>query len=552
MTCDLTRDGLCGCFDPLILATLIQLPLVKRHLSAEDYIYCQSICAQSMQSVTPPVKVALDKAILPLSVLEKSDKQEVAGYLNIDAVKKAYIRAYGLRFQQFLSRYDSLQQDLSTESFGFSPPNVLPFLRGSLQERKLIFQIQAAMALPLEAFTHAILEQDFYLQEIAAVITYQATKAHQLIAAFEANDIAYKKTVINLGLSVIKVGLGVVNGAELINVCQSLSTLAMNDEMVMDTTAFTAVIGNIRSLVLATHWQVLQQAEKQLLSTALTEDLSVRWVMYRAQVFRQANAAIQQVIETCLKSDDFLRCIMRETCTEYPNLTDDALVIFSTEKVRAYVANIASALQDQIEKIGCIRDVIVSAEGSEKIEAYFEKMGLINYTLDHENSSSALHRFLTKKLGHRLSFYFPEVIFQKKWAPITLFGLLHRDVVYSKRKISVKEYQERRQKTPVVLGLFSNSSRVKKSLFMNLEEQIPHLNDCLIEDLQQSTVDAAGVFLPNGVLTEQGGNVRRYSFKQQRLSLFSFTEEKSDSPIAKRRRSTDSGVVLLSSRSIAQ
>lgn len=544
MTYELTKDGLFGYFGSEIIEKIIELPLIKRHLSAHDYCQSKDYLSRPQNNSKPLQKKhtkPLD-AILSLDVLQQAPMNEVIQYLSIEKIKEAYMLCYGDYFLLFQEKFLTAQ-----EHPPLSMVNYLPLL-DLVGERKLILSIQGAMAIPLQAYTHAILEQDFLLQEIASQLIYQSGKAQKFIDIIQEDDSKYKQLVVNLAFSVVKMGFGVFNAGELIHVSNALVTLAAGTFDNMEE-KLSSLVSDIQHLVMNTHLWVLQEAEKELLSTTGPEEITLRWSMYRFHIFHSASQSIKRILDSCVNNDNFFRCVIRETISQHEGLTQEILLIHAIDKAQEYVAYIMKGLQSQVGKIRRIRDAVISPEGSQNIEIYFRKICLINYTMHHEKSGTFIERWLTKKLGHRLSFYFPDVVFQKKWSSAKLHHIFYHEVEYSKQKLTLAEYQERKKKSPVVLGLFRNSSRVKRALFANLEEQIPYLGDRLVCELQQQGIQSRSedVFLSENTDSDE---VSRYSFSRRKLSLFSFCEPNPEEMAAKSIQKVDAAVVLISRRDL--
>jgi len=541
MTYELTQDGLFSYFDPTLVEKILELSLVKRHLSVYDYLSCKDRCSLFKQGwgFVPIKSTNPLQAILTFQALKQASVDELTEYFSIREIKEAYLHCYGDCFSIFESKIIA-SKNRSEQDCGTAP-----LLFDEDHEKTLILHIKAAMCLPLQGFTNAIIEQDFLLQEIASLLVYQAGRAHEFITAIQDDDVLYKQVVVSLAFSVLKMGFGVFNMGELINVSQSISSLASSAFNKIDQ-KLTSLVSEIQSLVVTTQYQVLQEAEKELLSTVAAEDIALRWVSYRALVFHNANKSIKNLLDTCVNNDDFFRCIIRETVYKHQEISEDQLQIYATERARLYIEKIAEGMQSQVNKIRIVRDSVLCKEGSAKIELYFRRICLINYTASLETSKVLNQSWIPKELGHRLSYYFPEIIFQKKWAPVKLHNYLHSGVLYCKQKISLKEYQDRRKNSPVVLGLFRNSPRVKHELFSRLEEQLSCLSDGLIHDLQQQKATPTNTVRYPAEAYDTLRN--RYSFSRRRLSLFSFSEPPSVTEQTKSIPPQSSSVVLISQR----
>ena len=543
---ELTMEGLFNYFDPIAIKKIIELSLVKRHLSVHDYCKCKGAFArpQINRDLLPQETGGYLHALLSFNALKRASIDELIEYFSVAEIKKAYLHCYGEYFSIFESK---MMASVEKSQYGFDAPDFFSFpLLDEAREKTLALQIQAVMALPLQAFANMITEQDLLLQEIASVLTYQAGKAQKFIAAIQEDDIRYKQVVVSLAFSVLKLGFGVMNVGELVNVGESLSSLASSTFEKIEE-KFSIFVSDIHNLVIKAYFRVLGDAEKELLSSTAPEDITLCWVLYRANIFRNANKSIKHILDTCVDNNDFFRCIIKETLYQHEELTDDELLINATEKARLYIQNIVEGLQSQVNKVRLIRDAVLSREGSEKIALYYRKICLINYTMSHENSRVMQQTWLTKALGHRLSYYFPTVIFQEKWTLVKLNDFVYGGVSYCKQKIPLTEYQDRRRNSPVVLGLFRNSSRVKKKLFMSLEEQIPHLSDCLIQELQQPQMVAHSEV---NFADDTHDTMRtHYSTRRRQLSLFSFSEPPVNEQTIKPIPQPAPPVVLISQRS---
>ena len=529
MTHELTMDGLFSYFDPNIVEKIIELSLVKRHLSVHNYLCCKEACSQSQISLKYLHKEKGEpfQAILSFDVLQHASIDELVLYLSIAEIKAAYLHCYGEYFAFFELKMFALKDKLHPNYDDLCP------MLDLVSEKKIILHIQAAMALPLNAFTNALLEQHLYLEEIASQLTYQAGEARQFIAAIQADDEKYKQTVVNISFSVIKIGLSVFHADELINVSQSLYALASGTFDKIEN-KLSSLVSDIQKLVIKAHLQALQEAEKELLSDTAPEDISLRWSKYRSHIFHRSNELIKSFLDACVNNDYFFRCVIRETIYQHKELTQEMLLIHATEKSRQYVVDIVKGLQSQVMKVQHIRDSVRSPQGMKRVEFYFRRLCLINYTMSHEHTENFTQSWLTKKLGHRLSFYFPDIVFQKKWAPVKLQNIFHHGVKYCKQKMTLKEYQSRRRNSSVVLGLFRNSSHVKEELFSTLESQITILSDQLIKELQQqdNTLDPVDVCHQVDDC-DSTRKKQRYSFGRRQLSLFSFHEPDVDSNVNK-------------------
>lgn len=513
MTYELTTSGL-AYFDRTTIEKIIDLPLVKRHLSVHNYFQCRDGGSPTRRFRRDISKksVGLVNAILSFEVLQKEPIVEILQYISVEEIRKVYQQIYGEYFTLFESK---LRASQNTE---YLSGDILFPVLDLAREEKLIMLLQASMSTPLQAYTHVMLEQDFLLQEIESELTYHAFEAQKFIAAIQEDDDKYKQTVINIAFSVIRMGLGILHADELLTVSRALADLASKAfDKIED--KFSSIVSEIQRLVMNTHSQVLQDAEKSLLSTTSAQDIRRRWTQYRAYIFKSADQAIKHILDTCVNNNDFFRCVIRETIHQHKELTDDTLLLHAKEKARGYIINIVQGLQSQVARIQQIRDAILSREGSQKIECYFRRMCLINYAMSHEKPGKMTENWLTKQFGHRLSLYFPEV-FQKKWSPVKLQSLFKNNVKYCKKKMTIEEYKKRREDSTVVLGLFRNSSRVREDLFAHLEEQIPHLSDQLVEELQQESFFAHSE--DTEFMHDAFGTIgkARYSFKQRRLSIF--------------------------------
>lgn len=543
MTYELTLEGLFRYFDPIDVQEIMELSLVKRHLSVQNYLDIKEACANPhlTQLLLSKVSVEPYHAILDFEILKQGISSEVHEYLQHEKVRGVYFHCYG----EYFTRFETKHLLPKVESPIVSRLRSSSFNRG--QEKILMLHIQASMALPLQAFTNAIMEQDVLLQEIASLITYQASQAQKVVSCIKADDVKYKQTVVNLAFSMVKMGLGFFNAGELVNISQSLADLATSAVDKMEK-KLPSLVADIQNLVVHTHLRVLQEAEQELLSETAPEDITLRWSNYRAHIFHSANRSIKHVLDTCVNHDDFFRCVIKETLAHYPDISDDQLLLQSAEKARKYLADINFALQAQVAKIHHIRDAVKSPDGGLKVEYYFRKIGLINYAMEHSKNHNMIQSWLTKKLGHRLSFYFPDIIFQKKWTFSRINNLVYKGVNYCKQTLTLKEYQERKQNAAVVLGLFRNSQKVRSTLFCNLEEQKPRLHDDLIDSLQRQTV----MTVPDDIFLEEeqeSYRSNRYCFRRRRLSLFSFTEPLPHEDSTKSLESCKS-VVLVSMREL--
>lgn len=538
MTYELTKESLFNYFDPAEVSKIIRLPLIQRHLSTHEYKLCKAACAAASPSspsspfspsaafsrfspFSPKERYASTDTVLDFEALQRASISDVIQYLSIPDVRAAYIQVYGEYFAFFESQVTA-SKDKPHRRCG----DLFPVI-DEISEKKLILSIKGAVGLPLQAFNNALLQQDFLLQAIALEFTKQASKAQKFMAAIQERDIAYKENVINLAFSFVRLGLSVVNAGELLNVSARLSELAAYAFGEIEARLPALILG-VQNLVVTTHYGVLAEAERGLFSTVLPADIESCWAEYRIRIFEKANSAITNVLKTCVTNDNFFRCIIRETLCQHKNLTYDMLFIKATEKAEEYFKVIAQGLLTQVAKIQHMKDAVVSEEGSQKIECYYRKIGLINYAKQHEGAASMAQKWITKKFGHLLSFYFPE-IFQKKWTG-NLYTIFHRPVPYCKQLMLPGEYQERRLQAVVILATFGNSSKVRDALYMYLEEQIPHLSDCLIKELQeQNTAEPRDdVFVSNAYKS-----VRHYSFKQRKRVLFDFSDSAADTEAAR-------------------
>lgn len=538
MAYELTLEGLFYYFELVDLQQIIELPLIKKHLSVHHYFQIKKAFADFQQSQKIPSKVEVDPyhAILDLEILKKAGAAEVQEYLQHPKIRDIYVQCYGDYFLKFESQHRLFQAERIKSSLDLG------------QEQILLLHIQAAMALPLQAFTNALLEQDVLLQEIATLVIYQASQAEKIICCIKSDDATYKQTVVNLAFSMVKMSLGYLNAGELINIGHYLAKLAASSLDKVDQ-KLASLVSDIQNLVVHTHMKVLQDAEKELLSVTAPEDITLRWSNYRAHIFLSATRSIQRVLDTCVNNDDFFRCVIKETLAKNPKVTQEAILIHATKQARNYLAEINAALNDQVKKIHHIRDVIKSSEGGLKVELYFRKIGLINYVNDLLKNKSMIQNWLTKKLGHRLAFYFPDIVFQKKWTSSQLSYFIFHEISYARETLTLKEYQARRKNAAVVLGLFSNSTTVKQNLYSSLEEQKVRLHDELITALQNQP---APELLEDILLEEPQHSYRAnvYLFQRRRLSLFSFTPPASRTESSKTLEEASSPVRLVSRRAL--
>ena len=79
MTYELTKEGLFNYFGPEIVENIIELPLVKRHLSAHDYCQCRGIFSRPQRSFDDLCKKTDEPihAILGFDVLQDALINEV-------------------------------------------------------------------------------------------------------------------------------------------------------------------------------------------------------------------------------------------------------------------------------------------------------------------------------------------------------------------------------------------------------------------------------------------------------------------------------------------
>ncbi len=527
MSYELTTEGLFSYFDPDTIKELIELPLIKRHLSTHDYYRCKEILANPQQrlQLPPPKSIHIKYAILGEHILKSSSLDEVKKYLDRAEIKKVYSSYYGQYFSLFYQKISAMQEGLQSDL------TQLPPLLDEVKEKKLMLSIQSALAIPLQAFTNAIDEQDHLLQVIAAHLIYQASKAQQYVSNIQEDDLKYKLTILSLVTSVIKMGLGAINASELMSISSSLTELASKSFEKIEE-KLSVLVSEIQFLLIQTHSWVLQDAESKLLFTTEQSEIELRWVDYRDHIFERANQSIKEILDRCVNNDDFFRCIIKETIYQHEGLTKDKLLLHAVDKARGYVAEIVQGLKAEVHKIRLVKNAVVSPEYDASIAAYFRKIYLINYTLKHQTSDHWIQKWITKKLGHQLSFYFPEVVMQKTWAP------------RSKKQISCEKG------SLIVLGLFQNSSKTKVKLCARLEEEAIHLSDRLVDELHGKVrPQRHGAFLTD-VSEEIRGRAGSYSLVQPLQRLFSFSEPSEDmatKPIS-RSVSPTLGVDLLSYR----
>ncbi len=516
MTYELTKEGLFSYFDPLEISNIIALPLIQRHLSAHQFNLCKMACKTSPFLPSSPMKkYASTETVLDFEALQRASIKEVTQYLAIPGVRAAYLEVYKDYFTFFES------QVIASGNQAYRKCGDLFPVIDEISEKKLILSIKSATGLPLQVFNNALLQQDFLLQAIALTFVKQASNAQEFIARVQERDILFKEGVISLAFSFVKLGLSAINAGELLNVSARISELASSAFEEIEA-RFSSLVLDVQNLVVSTHYGVLVEAEKGLFSTVLPNDIESCWAEYRIRIFEKANSAITDVLKTCIANDDFFRCIIRETLCQHKNLTHDMLLIKATEKAEQYFKIIAQGLLAQVEKIRRMKEAVVSDEGRQKIECYYRKISLINYAKQHEDATGITQKWLTKKLGHKLSYYFPEV-FQKKWAPVTLFTIFHHPVTYCKQRIPPEEYQARKRQAEVVLATVGNSARVKETLFMYFDDQIPHLSDRLIKELQEQNIP---VVSDDALVGDGHKSLRkaRYSFKQRQRVFFDFSD----------------------------
>jgi hypothetical protein len=497
----------------------------------------------------------LKQAIINFQLLQQSSCGELKQYFRLDKVRSLYLDNYGDNFTQFESKVFA-----SEDSVLLNYSDFFPFL-DRIQERKLILQIQAAMSLPMQDFSNTITEQDALLKEISLDLVCQSRKAQLFIEAVQKDDLKFKKSVMRIGFSVVKLGLSFVHLEQLVDISEALADLASSGADKVDDN-FDAIVSKIEGILVQNHIKSIQTAELQLL-TKLSNDMSdglltviepkqieIYWEKYRLYIYYNCINSMKEVLDKYVYCDDFFRCVVKQTAYQKKNLSPDALMVHATENARLHVKNIFSALDDQIKNIRHIRDAVSSPYGSKLIADYFRRVCLIQYTLSHENSGSFLRSWLTKRLGHRLSFYFPDLVFQKKWSPVALHSLIRHKIKYCKKEMTLSEYRAQRRSASVVLGLFRNSHQVKQELFASLEFIMPELNDQLIEELQSlSLITPVEEY---DIPSENVASLRmaRYSFSRRRLSLFSFREPSPDEVISKPIPNRDLPVVLLTKRDL--
>ena len=151
MAYELTADGLLGYFGPDVVARIIELPLVQRHLSALDYRRCQQVlaCPQKRLENARKKNAEIEHALLSFDTLREVAMDETLQYLNIEPVREAYSHHYKEYFSLFHKRIHSLPENYTT----------LPLMLHEVSERKLIMLIKGAIGVPLAAFNNTLLEQ---------------------------------------------------------------------------------------------------------------------------------------------------------------------------------------------------------------------------------------------------------------------------------------------------------------------------------------------------------------------------------------------------------
>lgn len=536
MTYELTKEGLFSYFDPVEVMRIIKLPIVRRSISEYESTLCLEAC-DTFSNESTSVKKSIDArhAILNFEVLQYATIKEVTDYLKIPQVRALYVQCYGEYFKFFETNVLNAQHQPHAKC------GELFAVIDEISERELILHMKSAMGFALIALGNILQKQDLLLQEIATHFSEQATKAQSYIAALQEKDNKYKESVINCAFSLLKLGLDVVHAGELLNIGESLSNLVAIafDKIEVN---FASFITGMQTLVVCTHGGAVAEAEKGLLATALPQDIERFWTRYRVSLFEYSNNKIGGILESCLKNDNFFRCIIREVLYQKKELTYRELLGPATKKAEKYITDILQSLQNQVAKIDHLRKAAASEEGHERIALYFRQVCLFNYAKQHEHADKKVTTgWFTRHLGRELTINFPGVVFQKKIFPI---GVFHHHVTYCKRKITTEEYREMRKHADVRLGLFTNSADIE-GLISSLEDRMPLLMDLLIQDLQEISFNSS---LPSELVNDIG-SVRkaRYSFSQRRRVLFDFSDSKpkESNPV----KPAENAVVLLSRRS---
>ena len=267
MTYELTKESLFSYFDPAEVSKIIELPLILRHLSVYEYNLCKTACLAALSSPSPPSSPSSPKeryadkeSVLDFEALRRASIADVIQYLAIPGVRAAYLQAYGEYFVFFESQLIASKDKLRRKC-----GDVFPVI-DDISEKKLIFAIKSAVVFPLEVCHNALVKQDVLLQAMTSVFTKQASKAQEFIAVFREKELEHKDELMKLAFSFVKLGLGVVNAGELLNIGAVLTELVTHTFDQVEAKFGDFVLG-VQNLVASTHYGVLVAAEKGLFST---------------------------------------------------------------------------------------------------------------------------------------------------------------------------------------------------------------------------------------------------------------------------------------------
>jgi len=488
MTSELTMEGLFSYFDPKTVLEIIRQKLPQQNISAEDYHRCLDACdSQSFHQRDVYTKNIIPiNALLSLPTLQQASITDVLSYLDILAVKDAYLHCYGENFLIFETNFLKARDERIID---FSPPslNLDP-----VTEKLLITQLQAALSPMMVHFYEELRKQDFLLQEIAADLSLQAKEAQKYILAVQKYNAEYKDNALKLLFSIIRVGLNAVNANEVVNLGATLTKVASS--ILGDADILTAIVSGVQDRMSNTCVEVLAEAEKQLLSATTPDAIARCWLSYRRQINTSSNELIRDIY-----SSNFFKCVIRETLAQGKGLTQEALLINSTEKAQDYLSKILSGLTSQVAKIQRMGKAIQSHEGSEEVKNYFQKIFLIRYTTAQINSKRYFERWISKGVGRQLAAHFPASVSQKGW--------------------SFKELCRKRPNATVRLGFFYNSRQDLRKLNEELKG-LPHkLNDELVGVLAQLEPQNCSEVLDT--LSIDSANHGVYFFPRSRRSIFS-------------------------------
>jgi hypothetical protein len=345
------------------------------------------------------------------------------------------------------------------------------------EKKRMIREVKASMGPILVDFSEEISSQNFALLTIQDVFCHHAHKAQTYVDSVKAKDRAYKQSLVDLGLSVIKLGLSSVHLADMVDIAQSLQDIISNS-LVRIEERLSNIVTDIEDSVDQAHDQVFRNVEnrleKQLLAHTGPEDLKMYWIQYRAAVNAQSYDAIKDILDKTLKTDDFIWCTILAAIEANPSGNPLDWTNTAAEKFDIYVKRVFDSLSERVSLIKLISKNILQKDVSDEIVSYFKKIGLADYVLA-QDGKRGLEGWLTNKVGRELSKQFPG-IFQSKIRPIWL----------GRKPRSISARRTLKSEAEIVLRSGPNTEIKKQQLFDILRIKKCDSYTGLVEKLHRS------------------------------------------------------------------